>query len=323
MSEQDRPADDNELVDDIDDVAPDDAAEVSIDEVAAEQAGGAELSVADQGRRPWALNLEEANELAGRRRQTVLVLAGDTKCGKTSVYAAIYERLCHGAFAGWQFAGSATIPGFEARCHYWRVSANTDVPGMRHTQAQDLPWLHLQMATVEEGEDRLELLLGDFDGEYFRQLLRNQLQPHHLPFLRRADYVGLVVDGERIADPATRPAEAQKLRDLTDALLKEPLWRPPTLLFIVTKLDKIDELSTETGADDVEQLLAELHGYVSNQLDGELPSIRLAVRSLTERFPIGHGLEALLEVLALRPQRHLYSSAPQAEARVPVASFRA
>ena len=93
------------------------------------------------GRRPSAFDAQLANSLAARTRPTVLVLAGGVACGKTSVYAAIYERLGRGEFAGRMFAGSYTIPGFEERCHYWREGSDRTTSWSKHTQGGDLPWL--------------------------------------------------------------------------------------------------------------------------------------------------------------------------------------
>lgn len=307
--------------------ATDDQAEQSIDEVlASEPRASAAVTAGEEasgGNRALALTTEDANLLAARLRQTVLVLAGGVKCGKTSVYAAIYERLSHGPFAGWRFAGSSTIPGFEARCHYWRETAGVDQPGMKHTQAADLPWLHLLLREVEKTGDRLDLLLGDFDGEFFDQLIKNQQELKQLPFLRRADHVGLVVDGERIADPAARPAEEQDLRDLADAMVKESAWSPPSLIFVVTKLDRIEEIEDAGERARIEETLASMHDYVSQLAPFDVPWVRLAVRSETDRFPLGHGLESLLEVLALRPALSLNTDPPEPKIRIPLAEFEA
>src|SRR4051794_23643425 len=82
--------------------------------------------------RPLALDTDDANALAAERRLTAVVLAGPVGTGKTSVYAAIYERLSRGPFGGWAFAGSRSIPGLEQRCHWWRRGETY----MEHTRAE-------------------------------------------------------------------------------------------------------------------------------------------------------------------------------------------
>lgn len=303
------------------------ASEPSIDAVLAEEprevsAEGIGEEGTD-GTRALALTTREANALNARRRPTVLVLAGGVKCGKTSVYAAIYERLSRGPFAGRVFAGSATIPGFEARCYYWRTSSGLASPAMKHTQAPDLPWLHLRLRDVELEHAPADLLFGDFDGEFFEQLIKNEVQPAELPFLHRADHVGVVVDGERISNPETRAAEIQDLEYLADALMKDERWAPPSLLFVITKLDLIDGVASSDERARIEDALANLHDRLRGVGGADVPIIRLAVRSETDRFPLGHGLESLLELLDARSVS-VFESKPQPLAgRGPLAGFHA
>src|SRR4051812_32115915 len=93
--------------------SPDDASGTSIDDAISRTDAGdgepADPVPGDDAPRPLALDNPEANELASQRRPTVLVLAGGVESGKTSIYAAIYERLNRGPFAGRLFAGSLTI----------------------------------------------------------------------------------------------------------------------------------------------------------------------------------------------------------------------
>jgi Double-GTPase 2 len=272
-----------------------------IDDVLAEGATAASDG-ADGHSRALALDDREANVLAARRRPTVLVLAGRVESGKTSIYAAIYERLGRGPFAGRLFAGSQTIAGFEARCHYWRTASGLDVPRMEHTSASALPWLHLRLRDVELELPAHDLLFGDFDGETFDRLLTNQVQPSELPFLRRADHVGVVIDGAHLADPAEREAEVTSIKYLIDALLKDGgVASPSALSIIVTKLDVLDAIENSGDRTGVTTALDSLTKFVAERTGIDVPVLHLAARSESDKFPIGHGLEALLELLTLRP----------------------
>src|SRR4051812_6581560 len=65
--------------------------------------------------RAHALTDRQASGLSARERATVIVLAGAVASGKTTLITALYERFGHGPIAGHRFAGSLTLPGFEAR----------------------------------------------------------------------------------------------------------------------------------------------------------------------------------------------------------------
>jgi hypothetical protein len=308
MSESVPPQDETQSIDELLTEHPDSGVE---------EAPGTEFSA-----RPLALDVPEANALASERRPTVLVLAGPVGTGKTSVYAAIYERLGRGPFGGWAFAGSRTIPGLEQRCHWWRTAADGHGSYMEHTRAEDLPWLHIRLRDTERRAPAHDLLLGDFDGEYFQQVLDGRVPAQELPFLRRADHVGLVIDGGRLAKPTERAAEKQLVKYLLGALtVKGALAAPEALSLIVTKTDLVEESSAQNRVE-VDSALEEINAE-ANRLSGRpIPLLRLAVRSETARFPLGHGLEPLLEIISLRPALQLGNIPPRHEPSTPLGKFR-
>lgn len=276
--------------------------EAELDEVLEDEGAKAgNRSSSEGGGRALALDGESANRLAAHVRPTVVVLAGATGSGKTSVYAALYERLGRGPFAGWCFAGSATIPGFEQRCHWWRSTSGGSEPFMEHTRANDLPWLHIRLRDLEGRRSVRELLFGDFDGEIFEQFRDARMRPDELRFLRRADHVGLVLDGARIAAATTLASELNQARYLLDRLLNtDALAGPSAFSILVTKTDWFESLDA-TNRKRVEDSLAGFNAEASVAAGQPVPLLRLAVRSTTSSFPLGHGLETLLEVISLRP----------------------
>lgn len=305
---------------------PEVADDAGIDEVlAADQTRPAAGLIGEEsdGRRPSALDSHQANTLAARTRPTVLVLAGGVDCGKTSVYAAIYERLGRGEFAGRIFAGSYTIPGFEERCHYWREGSDRTSSWSKHTQGGDLPWLHLRLRDEALERPPLELLLGDFDGEFFDALINNETQPDDLPFLRRADHVGVVLDGQKLADAATRPAQREGVLYLVDQLYKQPDSAPPAALLVVTKVDVIDQVAAATQQQAIAEVISEVHSKLADRSSDDVPVVRLAVRSESPRFPLGHGLEDLLEILTVRWATHLATDPPPVPNTTTLARFQA
>lgn len=285
--------------------------------VSVDEALESTVSPTDQAadRRPLALDAEGANQLAAARRPTVLVLAGDVGSGKTSIYAALYERLGRGPFGGRRFAGSLTIPGFEKRCHGWRLASNAPTPTMDHTQPSDLQWLHMRIRDEECENPIQDLLFGDYDGEIFKGLARGEEPSVDMTFLRRADHVGIGLDGDHLSDHSQREAALENARYLAAALLEEDRVADPSVLFLVlTKLDLVEARGDE-HRQAIESAIHEIAESVKEKSGGyEPPTLRLAARSTSDRFPLGHGLNELLDLLTERPAVHVRNE-PQAASR--------
>ncbi len=312
------------MTDDPEAPAAEDAPSTRIDEVLEDTDDVQELQGSQEeqtAERSTALDTAQANRLAARRRPTVLVLAGRVGCGKTSVYAAIYERLGRGPFGGWMFAGSQTIPGFEQRCHWWRTTSGGTELYMEHTRADDLPWLHLRLRDAEQRHAPCDLLFGDFDGELFDQLADGRVKASQLPFLRRADHVGLVIDGAHIADVTLRTAECQSIEYLLNSLLSPGgLAGPETLSLILTKTDCLEQSEDLPQA---EEALLELNRNADTQAGRRVPLLRLAVHAADPKFPLGHGLETLLELLSVRSLTQILSAPATHEPASALGRFRA
>jgi hypothetical protein len=260
------------------------------------------------GERPTALGIEESNRLCATRRQTVVVLAGSVATGKTSVYAALYERFGRGPFGGRLFAGSTTIPGFEKRCHGWRIASGHSEPKMEHTKLSDLQWLHMRIRDGEREHPAQDLLFGDYNGEIFDGMASGA-ESDYL-FLRRADHVGVILDGGKLCDPTQREATLQRTLYLLEELKKPGRLAEPLVLFVVlTKLDLFVE-GAETERERAEEAIEQVMGGVREVTGEEPPLLRLAARSESDRFPVGHGLNELLDLVTEEPAAHVRNDPP-------------
>ena len=130
-----------------------------------------------------------------------------------------------------------------------------------------------------------------------------------------------MLDGQKLADAATRPAQRVSVLYLVDQLYKEPASAPPAALLVVTKVDVIDEVSDPGHQAAMTEIIDEVHTKLAARSGGDVPVIRLAVRSESTRFPLGHGLEDLLELLTVRRATHL-STAPPALPTTMLSSFQ-
>jgi hypothetical protein len=284
--------------------SPDGGAELDVDAALAEVQ---EQEVA----RGDALTPRESFSVAAASRATVVVFAGHVGSGKTTLMTSLYERLGRGPVAGRFFAGSRTLPGFERRCHLGRVASGLASPDTQRTTFDALPWLHLRTAAADNYLNAQTLLLGDFYGEHFSRLVAGTTKASELPFLRRADHVCLMINGEKMASDVSRVHETQASTDLLKALLEDQtLASPRALSLVVTKLDVVNRAG-RAAQDEVDALCTALAGEVRREHPNiDVPIVLTAARSTISALPLGHGLEELVALWVDRPQIQLSHEPP-------------
>lgn len=283
---------------------PEDGPDIDVDAALAQAVSG-DVSRGD------ALSPEESFSIAAASRPTVVVFAGQVGSGKTTLMTSLYERLGHGPVAGRLFAGSRTLPGFERRCHLGRIASGLASPDTERTAFDALPWLHLRTRAADLASPSHDLLLGDFYGEHFTRLVAGTTQPHEMPFLRRADHVCLIINGERIASEVDRVFERQAAHDLLGALAQDgTLASTQVLSLVLTKLDIVRRAGSgaQTVADDVLRELAD--ELRASHADTDVPIVLTAARSTIPELPLGHGLEELLALWVRKPQVQLAHPPP-------------
>jgi hypothetical protein len=130
-----------------------------------------------------------------------------------------------------------------------------------------------------------------------------------------------VIDGSKIGTPVDRAAEQQRVGYLLDRML-EPgtLASPEGLSLIVTKIDCLEPGEDIPGA---EEALAAISQKASELAGRTVPLLRLAVHSYDPRYPLGHGLETLLELLGVRTSVQILGPKPSYASPSALARFRA
>ena len=180
-----------------------------------------------------ALAVNEAHGLTGERISTVVVLMGLVKSGKTTLLAELYERFCKGAFAGYLFSGSRTIMGFEQICYLSRAVSEgraEDTDRTKRGIARTL--LHLDL--VEEASQcHKRLLISDLSGELFEEATLSSDNLQAIPYLRRADYVVVFADAEKLGKISERHLLLNQLLVLLRCCIEEEIIRPSSRLALV------------------------------------------------------------------------------------------
>ena len=167
------------------------------------------------------MSLEEASVITVSGASRLIVLAGEGESGKTTVIASLYENFLKGPFCDLLFTGSLTLPGFEQRVFDARVDSGRELPHTPRTSLRaGFRVLHLGLV-CQETRIHLNLLFGDLAGEWYRTCRESTADARQLSYLRRADRVCLLLNGEKLADSLARHGEVDDgegtLRSLLEA----------------------------------------------------------------------------------------------------------
>lgn len=187
------------------------------------------------------LGATDAEIVTLRSRTHLVVFAGAEGSGKTTVLASLYERLNQGPFAGFRFAGSRSLLGFEEICHLNRLASGEVQPDTQRTRLTDeTKYYHLALRGSEPSAARRDVLLSAMSGELFRMAKDSQEDAERLMFLLRADTIVVLVDGERLANTAQRTSAQADAADILESLLDANMISPSCRVEIVfSKLDRI------------------------------------------------------------------------------------
>jgi hypothetical protein len=235
-----------------------------------------------------ALRLVDASAVAADIDAAVILIAGPQDAGKTTLLVQIYAQFLHGPFAGFGFAGSATLDAFDRRHYLARVSSGRSTADTERTEDEDLRVLHLRLA--DDVGAHKALLLSDIKGEVFDDLLLgNGVADGLAQLAQRADKVALVIDGERIAELSTRQGAVFQARQLIGALSEPGRVRAETPMQII--LLKRDLLNDEQLAW-FEAESAKLRQFATSRGLLGVTGAAISARPKDQGLPV--GLEDLL-----------------------------
>ena len=201
-----------------------------------------------------------------------------------------------GPFAGYYFAGSRTLPGFERRCHLARMSSGLTKPDTERTKFSDSQHLlHLRLAQLSPLRHH-NILFSDIYGEAFRRAADSADECRKFTILKRADHVAVLIDGEKAVNRQDRQGAFASV----DALLGQcldtgMLGSTSSVQAVITKWDVVaaSAPSNATFVDSKLKWLAARHGARLRQLS----SFKLAIRPPGGgKIKAGHGMSELLQL---------------------------
>lgn len=234
------------------------------------------------------LEVSEARHFSRRGRSIVVALTGMPDCGKTSLLARLHQLFQAGPLAGFDFAGSRTLPRFEEL--NWKATFESGVPEptMEHSSAQlDNSFMHLAVRPTHGGV-RVDLLLNDIAGETFNEAVEAQESCQKLVALARADHLLVLIDGAALVNPALRYHHIEQVHDFIQRVLQSGQCGTHTALHLV--ISKLDQLKNcEALADDMEKKFDA--GFRSKV--GSLAFWRVAARPMDSSNPTAEKIGEL------------------------------
>lgn len=189
----------------------------------------------------YELSAVDTEDITLRWPTQLIVFAGAEGSGKTTMLAALYEHFGRGSFAGFDFAGSRSLLGFEKICHGNRViSAGAQPTTERTIPSDEAVYYHLALRATAGERRRRQVLLSALSGELYRWARDSREECEKLTFLNRANAIVVLVDGEKLASVEQRVNAHTDAAGILDAFLDANMVPSSCHVELVfSKLDRI------------------------------------------------------------------------------------
>ncbi len=189
----------------------------------------------------YEMSAAETEDITLRWPAQLIVLAGAEGSGKTTMLAALYEHFGRGSFAGFDFAGSRSLLGFEKICHANRVVSGGTRPTTERTIPSDeAAYYHFALRESAGDRQRRHVLLSALSGELYRWARNSREECEKLTFLHRANAIVVLVDGEKLASLDQRVNAHADAAGILDAFLDAKMVPFGCHVeFVFSKLDRI------------------------------------------------------------------------------------
>ena len=164
------------------------------------------------------LGMDAVRALMGKEYCRIIGLLGAPDSGKTACLVSLYLLLAHNSVDGFTFADSRSLTALDelsrgARSWYGGMPEQMTV----HTERKDsrsAGFLHFKLIRKSDYA-RLHLLIPDLPGEWSTSLIENN-RTDRLSFLRAADAVWVMVDGQTLIEKDQRQSAIHRTSLLID-----------------------------------------------------------------------------------------------------------
>lgn len=241
-----------------------------------------------------AVPLEESHQLANAFPTRVVLMMGEKSAGKTTLLAEIHHAYLKAPFAGFLFAGSKSLIGFEERCFLSRLKSGKTEEDTERTKSADIKLLHMALAPAAAPHAHTHLLFTDVSGERFKEIRSSVDEARELaPLIRRANDIVLLIDGDRLTVAKTQMMTQTNATVLLRCLLEAGgLSDASSLHVVVSKWDFVVARSAEDRAEQLEQSIRRVTPTL-------VPHFHRVAARITNQVDIvpGFGLDGLVNDL--------------------------
>lgn len=238
------------------------------------------------------LKAPETATITKRAFTSVILFAGTAGCGKTTLLATLHLLFQQGPFAGYNFAGSDTLVGFEDRVSLTRTSSGRSTPTTPRTTVSE--YLHIRVRLEDSSQPIRDVILCDLWGDDFREAKDNVDVCKELTIIKQAHRFVLLIDGGKLAISESRQsAKNDPLMLLRNCLETGMLGKKSVVDVLITKWDLI-QASVEK--DDVVGFVEHVEEEVRNRAKDRVARLRfarVASQATVGDFALGHGISEM------------------------------
>lgn len=168
-------------------------------------------------------------------------LLGAPDAGKTAALVSLYLQVANRRLSAFEFRDSKTLLGFEQISRGARRWNDGRAPDQMtaHTELSDdrgAGYLHLRLLRKADGL-RFDMLMPDLPGEWSTSLI-DANRVDRLAFLKSADVIWIMVDGEKVLQPTTRQYTLHRTKLLLQRVAELISPRLTPIVLVVTRRDR-------------------------------------------------------------------------------------
>ena len=233
-----------------------------------------------------AIGTAGAQMMMKKEYQHMIGLLGVPDAGKTGCLVSLYLLLSHDRLDGFRFADSKSLLALDELSRGARRWVSGHPEQMTtHTELGDsrsAAFLHFKVVRTSDGA-AFNVLIPDLPGEWSESLIDNNRRDR-LQFLRSADAMWIMVDGQKLLEKDCRLGTIHRTKLLVDRVIELCRPRVPPLHLVVSRADL--RMPDNAAINDIKNRL------INQQIDFSITCI--ASFSENEKVPAGTGIAELL-----------------------------